>query len=451
MDLTGTFKIYVHENAKKTCEKGKNTHCRDIPEPGGHLQIEYGTVPLAPLMWVDDMLSATGGLQKAREINTKVDKLMKQRGLNLNGDKSICIIIGTKKQKRDATQQITDEPLMCGNFETKEKQEDKWLGQIISARGLADSVAKTVASREGKIKGACLEISLVVNDWRARAVGGMETALMLWKTCVIPSLLHGAGTWQEMSKQTVKQLNSIQNWFIRLMLQVGPGAPLPALLWETGLLDMELLVWIEKIMLILHIRNLETRAIARKIYEEQKEKNWPGLVAETEEICKELKIESVNTTTQSKKNYRKMVTEASHKLNEERLRKEAENKVKCQRIMKEPYGRKKYIDGKIIQNVREQFRTRVGLQAFAGNYSHDKRFSKTQWMCRCESSIESEAHLIEGRCPVYGNIREKYEDLEKNDEDLIRLFNEILAMREALEEEERKEKEKEKEEEDVQG
>ena len=108
--------------------------------------------------------------------------------------------------------------------------------------------------------------------WRARAVGGMETALMLWQTCVIPSLLHGAGTWQEMSKQTVKQLNSIQNWFIRLMLQVGPGAPLPALLWETGLLDMELLVWIEKIMLILHIRNLETRAIARKIYEEQKEK-----------------------------------------------------------------------------------------------------------------------------------------------------------------------------------
>ena len=56
---------------------------------------------------------------------------------------------------------------------------------------------------------------------------------------------------------------------------------------------------------------------------------------------------------------------------------------------------------------------------------------------------------MEGQCPVYGNIREKYEDLEKNDEDLIRLFNEILAMRDTLEEEERREKEKEKE--DVQG
>ena len=54
-------------------------------------------------------------------------------------------------------------------------------------------------------------------------------------------------------------------------------------------------------MLILHIRNLEDGAIAKRIYEEQKEKNWPGLVTETDEICKELKIESVNTTNQSKK------------------------------------------------------------------------------------------------------------------------------------------------------
>ena len=220
-------------------------------------------------------------------------------------------------------------------------------------------------------------------------------------------------------------------------------------------MDMGLLVWIEKVMLILHIRNLEDGAIAKRIYEEQKEKNWPGLVAETEQICKELKIESVNKTNQSKKNYRKIVTEACHKLNEERLRKEAENKVKCQRIMKEPYGRKKYIDGKIIQKVREQFRTRVGLQAFAGNYSHDKRFSKTQWKCRCENSIESEVHLLEGQCPVYGNLRDKYDDLE-NDENLIKLFNEILAMRKTLEEEEMEREEKEmererKEKEDVQG
>ena len=33
-------------------------------------------------------------------------------------------------------------------------------------------------------------------------------------------------------------------------------------------------------------------------------------------------------------------------------------------------------------------------------------------------------HLIEGFCPVYGKVREKYDYLE-NDEDLIKMFNEI--------------------------
>ena len=112
--------------------------------------------------------------------------------------------------------------------------------------------------------------------------------------------------------------------------------------------------------------------------------------------------------------------------------------------MKETYGRKKYIDGKIIHNVREQYRTRVSMQAFAGNYSHDNRFSNTQWKCRCETSIESEAHLMEGFCPVYGKVRQKYDNLE-DDESLIKLFNEILSIRENLEEEERKEEKERKE------
>ena len=56
-------------------------------------------------------------------------------------------------------------PLMCGEFETKQTNEYKWLGQILSSKGLADSVAKTVSYREGKIRGAGMEISVIINDW----------------------------------------------------------------------------------------------------------------------------------------------------------------------------------------------------------------------------------------------------------------------------------------------
>ena len=74
------------------------------------------------------------------------------------------------------------------------KENVKWLGQIISSDGLAASVSDTVKDREGKIRGANLEIIQIINDWRSQVVGGMETALVLWESCCVSSLLHGAGT-----------------------------------------------------------------------------------------------------------------------------------------------------------------------------------------------------------------------------------------------------------------
>ena len=62
--------------------------------------MEYGDVPLAPLMWMDDVMNTALDLDKARLVNQKVNILLKQRGLSLNEKKSVCIIIGSKKQKK---------------------------------------------------------------------------------------------------------------------------------------------------------------------------------------------------------------------------------------------------------------------------------------------------------------------------------------------------------------
>ena len=99
---------------------------------------------------------------------------------------------------------------------------------------MAGTVAETVAAREGKIRGACLE---VVNDWRARAVAGLESALFLWESVCVPSLFHGAGTWTEISTETENKLNQIQLWYLRLVLQIGLGSPKVSLLWDFKMLD----------------------------------------------------------------------------------------------------------------------------------------------------------------------------------------------------------------------
>ena len=41
---------------------------------------------------------------------------------------------------------------------------------------------------------------------------------------MIPSLLYSAGTWVEVTRAAVDKLNSLRRWFVRLVLNVGPGS-----------------------------------------------------------------------------------------------------------------------------------------------------------------------------------------------------------------------------------
>ena len=175
-------------------------------------------------------------------------------------------------------------------------------------------------------------------------------------------------------------------------------------------------------MLVLHIKRLDEKTLARKMYEEQMTEKWPGLAKEAENICQEL----------SNKVYRDLITKACHKKNEERIRKKAEGRIKCERIPCEEYGRKEYIDISQISNVRQMYRTRFKMMPFAGNYSHDRRFASTDWLCQCRIEKENEAHLISGNCHIYGKIRDKYDSID-DDQTLVKFFNEILAMRDLLE------------------
>ena len=56
--------------------------------------MEYGDVPLAPLMWMDDLMKSAETIEKAFEVNQKVIILIKQRELFLNKKKSVCIVLG---------------------------------------------------------------------------------------------------------------------------------------------------------------------------------------------------------------------------------------------------------------------------------------------------------------------------------------------------------------------
>lgn len=61
------------------------------------------------------------------------------------------------------------------------------------------------------------------------------------------------------------------------------------------------------------------------------------------------------------------------------------------------------------------------MHPFAGNYSQDRRFARSDWLCRCRKSKESQKHILSGECEVYGDIRHNFADLDSLD-DLVHCF-----------------------------
>ena len=79
------------------------------------------------------------------------------------------------------------------------------------------------------------------------------------------------------------------------------------------------------------------------------------------------------------------------------------------------------------------FRTRFGLQDFAGNYSHNRKFAKSDWLCRCKTSKKEEGHILSRNCSVYSDLRSQFGDLGE-DQNLVRA---VLDRRDTLKEEDR--------------
>ena len=65
-------------------------------------------------------------------------------------------------------------------------------------------------------------------------------ALDLWEASVLPALMYNSETWVEITAKSIENLEEIQNYFVRFVLQVPLSTPKPALLSETGLISMEI-------------------------------------------------------------------------------------------------------------------------------------------------------------------------------------------------------------------
>ena len=250
-------------------------------------EVQYGTIRFQPLVFQDDVARMASAIRTAQAGNFKLSFVMKEKQLKVHPDKTGFITIGNKDFQERMARETKENPVMFGDITVKCKIVDKYLGDMIHQDGLSASVEATISDRIGRITGATHEIKAVLDDFRLQAVGGMMGAWDLWNMAVVPSLMNNCSTWIGISSTLVDRLESIQERYVRLMLEVPVSTPKIALRAETGLLSMKHRIWNEKVSLVLALKRSKD-GLAKQVYQEQVQYGWPGLAAEVQDICENI-------------------------------------------------------------------------------------------------------------------------------------------------------------------
>ena len=137
-----------------------------------------------------------GNVSDAQYGNDLIDIIIGEKNLKLNLDKSLYIIMGSKKARKKIRTDLEKNPLMLNEALMKEVKELKYLGDYLSF-DLGDSVQKTVTKRIGIAKHASIEARTVVEDSRSEKLGGINVAFQILEAAILPMLLYNAESWME--------------------------------------------------------------------------------------------------------------------------------------------------------------------------------------------------------------------------------------------------------------
>ena len=183
-------------------------------------------------------------------------------------------------------------------------------------------------------------------------------------------------------------------------------------------------------MLVIRIQGKDCSSLSRQVYEESRERGWPGLGEEVTDICREIGIPDVNIECVTKKTIKNAIWK-HHSMD---FKMELSESKKLKDIKEDDFSKvQDYFHGKSVANTRMAFKIRTQMVSeIPANFKNKfKKKGEDGLICtHCEEGKElSQSHCVE--CSAWVQLREGL-DLS-NIMDLVAFFRKLLAERARLE------------------
>ena len=354
--------------------------------------------------------------------------------LDFNLEKSCYTIFGSNRRRQEIEEELRNTPLILGGKKMVKENSIKYLGDILSSKGLAESAESTINSREGLTKRAIYDIRSIIDDCRIHLTGGLKSGLELWELSVIPSLLNNAETWQDIKTRSVNKLEKLQITFLRCLFAVGSGCPTPLLYSETGTVLMEFRILKKKLMFLHHLYNLPNTSLAYEVLSCQAANDLPGIIHECKNFLDKFNLNDL--TLYSKSQFKRIVNSNINVLNRQKLIQQVKSKqykkIDIAKFESDRFEVKPYILNLNVTDARLKFKINSYMvPTIKMNFQSDFGFSNKLWACddclenKGIGNRDSQNHVI--NCSAYKDFRQN-----KNldcDRDLIDYYKLVLKRR----------------------
>ena len=348
--------------------------------------------------------------------------------LTYNLKKIAYMVARAEKNKEMMESELEQNPLiLCGQKMMREN-EYTYLGTVISGKGVAESASESVRNKLGKVKHLIFEIKTVVENCKNNSPGSFMTGLLIWESAIIPYLYHAAECWVEVSKKTLLALNSLTETFLRAMLACPKSTPIVSLYWEVAMLLPENRVLQYKLLFYHHITNLGEDTLAFKIQQQQRKLRLPGLVQECLVALASLGIDEEKVRKMNKYQWKDLIKKRLQKKNSEEILEKMRKSKKFDFLSHkdENFETKSYFKTMTLQESRTMFSLRSQTtKTIKTHQMSNKSFASKLWKCSC-GSIDSISHIK--RCVNFKGLRDIL-DIEHNENDLVKYFQEVIKIR----------------------
>ena len=237
---------------------------------GSENEISYSDLRIQPLIFQDDVARLCTSRNDAQAGNIKIESCLESKLLDPNTDKTVFIILGNKKSANKIREDISENPLILNNTVIKEKEQYKYLGDVIHMDGISASAHATVKEREGRITSAIIELKSIIDDCKLQIIGGALAGVEIWELAIIPSILTNAETWVNIDDKTIEILEDIQILMFRCLLGIPKSTTPSMILWDLGAIKMKNRIIQKKLNFFYFLLNLQEDALAKELLNIQK-------------------------------------------------------------------------------------------------------------------------------------------------------------------------------------